>query len=80
MKRVTVENLEVKIHYKVQNKILEKAKKVISGYAGGTIHPRKLRCGLFKVLDVSANDRIVIKDDILNLMTHSQYNTYIERR
>lgn len=80
MKRIMIQDIQLRLHFKVQTKILDKAIKVVTGYKSGSIHARKLGCGLFKVLDVTRNERIVIRDEVLNLMTHEQYNKFVERR
>lgn len=80
MKKVKVDNTHLRIHFKAQTKVLDKAIRVIKNYNAGSLRARRLGCGLFSVLDVSHNERIVIKDNILNLMTHEQYNKFVERR
>lgn len=80
MKRLMIQDIQLRLHFKVQDKILNKAIDIVKNYAGGSVHARKLGCGLFRVLDVTRNERIVIKDNVLNLMTHEQYNKFIERR
>ncbi len=80
MKKVLIDNTQLRIHFKASTKILDRALRVVKDFNQGTIRPRRLGCGLFEVLDVSRNERIVIKDHKLNLMTHEQYNKFVERR
>ncbi|AQW88551.1 hypothetical protein FDH34_gp026 [Serratia phage BF] len=80
MKKVQVDSTQLRIHFKAQTKVLDKAIRVVKEYNTGKVRPRRLGCGLFSVLDVSRNERIVIKDNTLNLMTHEQYNKFVERR
>lgn len=80
MKKLLIDNTQLRIHFKARTKELERAIRVVKDYNTGTVRPRKLGCGLFLVLDVSHNERIVIKNEVLNLMTHEQYNKFVERR
>ncbi len=80
MKKLTIDNTQLRVHFKASTKILDRALRVVKEFNSGQIRPRRLGCGLFEVLDVSRNERIVIKDRKLNLMTHEQYNKFVERR
>lgn len=80
MKKILIDTTQLRIHFKVRSKVLDKALRIVSEYNNGLIRPRTLGCGLFKVLDVSHNERIVIKNNVLNFMTHEQYNKFVERR
>lgn len=80
MKKVLVDDTQVRIHFKASTKILDKALRVVREYKKGEVRARRLGCGLFEVLDVSRNERIVIQNNKLNLMTHEQYNKFVERR
>lgn len=80
MKKLLIDNTQVRVHFKASTKVLDKAMRVVQNYKRGEVRPRRLNCGMFEVLDVSRNERIVIKDGKLNLLTHEQYNHYIERR
>lgn len=80
MKKIMVDDTQLRIHFKAQSKVLDKAIRVVREYQGGQLRPRTLKCGLFSVIEVSRNERIVIDDGKLNLMTHEQYNNYIARR
>lgn len=80
MKKVLVDSTQVRIHFKASTKVLDKALRVVKEYNKGDVRPRRLGCGLFEVLDVSRNERIVIQNNKLNLMTHEQYNKFVERR
>ena len=80
MKKIMVEDTQLRIHFKAQSKVLDKAIRTVQGYNNGTIRARKLNCGLFSVIDVTRNERIVIDNGKLNLMSHEQYNNYISRR
>ncbi|SOK58291.1 hypothetical protein [Yersinia phage fHe-Yen9-04] len=80
MKKVKVDNTQLRIHFKAQTKVLDKAIRIVKDYNNGSVRARRLGCGLFSVIDVSHNERIVIKNKTLNLMTHEQYNKFVERR
>ena len=80
MKKVLIHNKQLRVHYKASNKVLDRAISTVKNYITGEVKARRLNCGLFEVLDISHNDRIVIKDDKLNLMTHEQYNKFVARR
>ncbi len=80
MKKIMVDDTQLRIHFKAQTKVLDKAIRVVREYKGGNVRPRKLNCGLFSVIEVSRNERIVIDNGKLNLMTHEQYNNFIARR
>lgn len=80
MKKIMVDDTQLRIHFKAQTKVLDKAIRVVKEYKGGQVRPRKLNCGLFSVIEVSRNERIVIDNGKLNLMTHEQYNNFIARR
>lgn len=80
MKKILVDNTQLRIHFKAHTKVLEKAIRVVKEYNRGNIKPRVLNCGLFSVLNVSRNERIVIDNGKFNLMTHEAYNRYISRR
>lgn len=80
MRKIMVHDTQLRIHFKAQSKVLDKAIRVVKDYTAGQIKPRRLNCGLFSVIEVSRNERIVIDSGRLNLMTHEQYNNYIERR
>lgn len=80
MKKIMVDDTQLRIHFKAQTKVLDKAIRVVKEFNGGNIRPRKLNCGLFSVIEVSRNERIVIDNGKLNLMTHEQYNNFIARR
>ncbi len=80
MKKIVIDNTQLRIHFKASTKVLDKALRVVREYAKGEVRPRRLGCGMFEVLDVSYNERIVIQNSKLNLMTHEQYNKFVERR
>lgn len=80
MKKIMIEDIQLRIHFKAQSKVLDKAIRVVQDYRKGCIRPRKLNCGLFSVIDVNRDNRIVIDNGKLNLLTHEQYNAYITRR
>lgn len=80
MKKMIIDNTQVRVHFKASTKVLDKAMRVVQNYKRGEVRPRRLNCGMFEVLDVSRNERIVIQNDKLNLMTHEQYNKFVERR
>lgn len=80
MKKMVIDNTQLRIHFKASTKVLDKALRVVREYTKGEVRPRRLGCGLFEVLDVSRNERIVIQNSKLNLMTHEQYNKFVERR
>lgn len=80
MKKLMIDNTHLRVHFKATSKVLDRATRIVKNFNKGEIRPRKLNCGLFEVLDVSRNERIVIKDSKLNLMTHEQYNKFVERR
>lgn len=80
MKKIMVDDTQLRIHFKAQTKVLDKAIRIVREYKGGQVRPRKLNCGLFSVIEVSRNERIVIDNGKLNLMTHEQYNNFIARR
>lgn len=80
MKKIMVDDTQLRIHFKAQTKVLDKAIRVVREYKCGNVRPRKLNCGLFSVIEVSRNERIVIDNGKLNLMTHEQYNNFIARR
>lgn len=77
---MVIDNTQLRIHFKASTKVLDKALRVVREYNKGDRRPRRLGCGLFEVLDVSRNERIVIQNHKLNLMTHEQYNKFVERR
>jgi len=71
----------MKLHYKPQQKIIDKATKAANGLLAGNIKARKLSNGLFSVLDVSRTERIVIdKEKQLHLMSHEKYNDFVNQR
>lgn len=80
MKKMIIDSTKLRIHFKAQSKVLDDAIRVVKEYNSGKIQPRRLKCGLFSVLDVSRKQRIVIDHGNLNLLTHEQYNSYITRR
>lgn len=80
MKKLLIDNTQLRIHFKPSTKVLDRAMRVVHNYNSGEVKPRRLNCGLFEVLDVSRNVRIVIHNGKLNLLSHEQYNGYIERR
>ena len=80
MKKIMIDSTQLRIHFKAQSKILDKAIRIVQDYNNGTVRPRTLKCGLFSVIDVTRNERIVIDNGKLNLMSHEQYNNYIARR
>lgn len=80
MKKLLIDNTQLRVHFKASTKVLDKALKIVRDYASGELRARRLGCGLFEVLDVSHKERIVIQHKKLNLMTHEQYNKFIERR
>lgn len=80
MKKIMIDDTQLRIHFKAQTKVLDKAIRIVREYKGGNVRPRKLNCGLFSVIEVSRNERIVIDNGKLNLMTHEQYNNFIARR
>ncbi|SOK58824.1 hypothetical protein [Yersinia phage fHe-Yen9-03] len=80
MKKYVIDNTQLRIHFKAQTKVLDKAIRIVKDYNNGSVRARRLGCGLFSVIDVSHNERIVIKNKTLNLMTHEQYNKFVERR
>lgn len=80
MRKININDNQLRVHYRVQDKVLDKAIRMIKYYSTGEIKARKLNCGYFEVLDVTHRDRIVIKDNKFNLMSHEQYNKFIERR
>lgn len=81
MKRISVDNSIVKIHCNTQAKILDKAIQIIKKFKSGSLHARVLDCNReLSVLDVSRNDRIVIRNGVFNLLTHEKYNKFITRR
>jgi|AGFT01.1.fsa_nt_gi hypothetical protein len=71
----------MKLHYKPQKKIVEKAVKAANSFISGDLHARKLSNGLFQVLDISRTERIVIdKEKQLHLMSHEKYNDFVNQR
>lgn len=71
----------MKIHYKPQKHILDKAINTANLYIKGDLNPRKLSNGLFSVLDVTRNDRIVIDNkDQIHFMSHEKYNLFVNQR
>ncbi|EAR2661076.1 hypothetical protein EI314_24610 [Salmonella enterica] len=71
----------MRLHYKPQKKIIEKATKVANDFVSGAVRPRKLSNGLFQVLDISRTERIVIdKEKQIHLMSHEKYNDFVNQR
>lgn len=81
-KQVKLVNGEfMRLHYKPQPKIVDKALKVANQFINGEVRPRRLSNGLFQVLDVSRTERIVIdKEKKIHLMSHEKYNDFIDQR
>lgn len=80
MKKIMIDDTQLRIHFKAQTKVLDKAIRIVKDYNIGKRRPRILKCGLFSVIDVTHNERIVINNGKLHLMTHEIYNNYISRR
>lgn len=82
MKKIKLgNNRELKLHYKPQNHILEKAITIATKYINSEITPRKLSNGIFSVLEVTRNERIVIDaKDQLHFMSHEKYNQFVNQR
>lgn len=71
----------MRLHYKPQARVIDRAIKVANQYVRGEIRSRKLRNGIHQVLDVSRTERIVIdKDKNLHFLSHEKYNDFIEHR
>lgn len=71
----------MRLHYKPQQKVIDKATKVANQYVNGEVRPRRLSNGIFQVLDVTRTERIVIdKDKNIHLMSHEKYNDFIDQR
>lgn len=81
-KQVLLVNGEfMRLHYKPQQKIVDKATKVANDFIAGGIRPRKLSNGIFSVLDISRTERIVIdKEKQIHLMSHEKYNDFVNQR
>lgn len=80
MKKLLTDNTQLRIHFRPSSKVLDKAMRIVQTYNRGEIKARRLNCGLFEVLDVNRNVRIVIQNGKLNLVSHEAYNKLIERR
>lgn len=71
----------MRLHYKPQQKVIDKAVKVANMYVQGEVRPRRLQNGYFQVLDVSRTERIVIdKNDNIHFLSHEKYNDFVEKR
>lgn len=71
----------MRLHYKPQPKVIDKAIQVANKFVKGEVRPRRLSNGLFQVLDVSRTERIVIdKDQNIHFLSHEKYNDFIDQR
>lgn len=82
MKKIKLGNdRELKLHYKPQKHILDKAVTIATQYINSEINARKLSNGLFSVLEVTRNERIVIDaKDQMHFMSHEKYNQFVNQR
>lgn len=71
----------MRLHYKPQQRVIDRAVVVANQFVKGEVRARKLRNGYFSVLDVSRTERIVIdKDDNIHFLSHEKYNDFVEKR
>lgn len=71
----------MRLHYKPQQRVINRAIDVANQYVKGEVRARKLRNGYFSVLDVSRTERIVIdKEQNIHFLSHEKYNDFVEKR
>lgn len=71
----------MRLHYKPQQRVIDRGVDVANKYIRGEVKSRKLRNGYFEVLEVSRTERIVIdKDRNIHFLSHEKYNDFIEKR
>lgn len=71
----------MRLHYKPQQRVIDRAVEVANQFVKGEVRARKLRNGYFSVLDVSRTERIVIdKDQNIHFLSHEKYNDFVEKR
>ena len=81
MKKIKLAKGVLKLHNTPQKKIIDKAIKLANEYCNGIITARKLSNGIYSVLEVSRNERIVIDEKgQLHFMSHEKYNQFINER
>lgn len=79
MKKVTLTQGVMKVHYNAPQRIIDKAVLLANDFIAGGLTPRKLSNGKLRVIDVDTNNRIVIKGSTISLYEHQQYNKEIKR-
>lgn len=71
----------MRLHYKPQQRVIDRAVEVANQFVRGEVRARKLSNGYFSVLDVSRTERIVIdRDQNIHFLSHEKYNDFVEKR
>lgn len=79
MRRIKVQDKVLKIHFRTNNKNIEKVLSLIELYLEGKVYTRRLDINHSRVIDVSYTERIVIIGSTFHYMNHEQYNKFISR-
>ncbi|MGL5231815.1 MAG: hypothetical protein ACRC7W_00600 [Fusobacteriaceae bacterium] len=81
MRKIKIRSVEIKMHSREGKDTIKVIDRLLEQYHNKELHLKKASNGIFKMVNVSRNERLVLdSSNNWHYMTHEKYNNFLQKR